>query len=79
MNIKAHFQDSAHDVTLTTDHAGSSYGIPVLVPGFSLAPYMPAACYGPGDLLNEPPLVLDDPATPEEIAAIKAAGFVLAM
>lgn len=75
MNIKVRFQDSAYDATLTTDHARSSYGQPVLVPGFALGHYMREDCYGPGDLKNEVPMVLDGPATPEEIATIKAAGF----
>lgn len=75
MNIRVRFQNSAWDAFLTTEHPGRSYGLPVLVPGFGLSHYMQKACYGPGDLKEEPILVLDGPATAEEISQIKAAGF----
>lgn len=75
MNIKVRFQDSAYQGTLTTDHARSSYGQPVFVPGYALGHYMREDCYGPSDLKNEVPLVIDGPATADEIATISAAGF----
>lgn len=77
MNIKVRFLDSAYGAVLTTDHARSSYGQPVLIPGFALGHHMREDCYGPGDLMNEVPLVLDGPATADEITTIKAAGFNL--
>jgi hypothetical protein len=77
MNIKCGFRGSVNECTLTTEHPASSYGIPVLVPGFALSHYMPAPAYGAGDLKNELPLVLRENASAEDIATIKAAGFQL--
>ena len=77
MKIQCGFQDSGNSGHLTTEHPSSSYGMPVFVPGFALGHYMQEDAYGPGDLLNEPPLVLWESATAEDVAAIKAAGFNL--
>jgi hypothetical protein len=75
MNIKVRFLDGAHGAVLTTDHPRSSYGIPVLVPDYALSFYMRSDCYSAADIAYEVPLVLDGPATPEELEVIKAAGF----
>lgn len=45
--MKVHFRDSVMGGILTTEHATSSYGIPVFVPDQETRPYLSGDVCGP--------------------------------
>lgn len=79
MKIQTRQRDGSTVGHFTDEHPQSSYGVLVLVPNTDARAHWPHDVYGPADLRpDEVPFVLESPATREEIARIRKAGFRLA-
>ena len=79
MKVKVHFRDGVTGGFLTTEHATSSYGIPVFVPDQETRPCLPGDVCGPADLYDRfppaTPFVPDELVTDEELKSMRDAGF----